>query len=110
MLAFKKTALAVSISLLSMSLVACAGHNKPDLRLHEKTLVVVDAPADPEPAELMQCALRPAGWAESEWAVMTPATRASAERIMKAFGLNADHLDRKVNFDKPGTCPVDNQD
>jgi len=58
------------------------------------------------PADLLRCADRPAGLPEDPALVAQIPTRARAGiiRLARAFGANADQLDRLVEFVSPGAC------
>lgn len=60
------------------------------------------------PAELLQCADRPAGLPEDPALIaqIPTAIRAGIIRLAKAFSVNADRLDRLTDWSVPGTCPV----
>lgn len=63
---------------------------------------------DRPPAELTRCANRSARLAEDpgSWAVLPPRVRESMIAFARAFGANADQLDRLVNWNVPGSCPA----
>ncbi len=60
------------------------------------------------PAELLACAERPDGLPEDASLIAQIPTRLRAGiiRLARAFGSNADRLDRLTNWNAPGTCPV----
>lgn len=66
-------------------------------------VVTIAVPAPQPPSELVRCARRPAGFPAAVLGQLTPEARQAAQRIMTAFGANADQLDRLVAFhtDKP---------
>ena len=82
---------------------ACAPRTDPPAPLPVPLAVhVTIAP----PADLLRCADRPAGLPEDPALVAqipTPA-RAGIIRLARAFGVNADQLDRLVDFVSPGAC------
>ena len=64
----------------------------------------VEAPRPP--AELLTCAERPTGLPEDpELIAQIPSRlRAGIIRLARAFGANADRLDRLIDWNDPGTC------
>ncbi len=60
------------------------------------------------PAELLACARRdaPLPSGAGSWAVIPPHVRAALIALARAAGENADRLDRLVNWNAPGRCPV----
>lgn len=67
--------------------------------------IVVTVKAKP-PADLLQCADRPAGLPEDPALIaqIPTAIRAGIIRLARAFAGNADRGDRLVNWNAPGTC------
>lgn len=63
---------------------------------------------DTPPPELTRCAVRTARLPDdaASWAVLPPRLRAALIAFARAFGANADQLDRLVNWNTPGACPA----
>lgn len=71
--------------------------------------VPVAVKVDDKPAaELTRCADRDARLPDDadSWAVLPPRLRNALIRFARAFGANADQLDRLINWNVPGSCPA----
>ena len=98
----------LTIGLLSTALLGC-GHKpqKPDVSIPDTTVIAVDTSTQRQPpTELLTCSRRPPGFRETEDAVarIKEPERSALNRVVEAFRLNADQLDRFINWEKPGTC------
>jgi hypothetical protein len=80
---------------LSTTLAACA---RTAAEAPPPQVVTVAAPEVKPPAELLRCARRPAGFPAAVLGTLTPEARAALQRVMTAFGANADQLDRLMAF------------
>lgn len=80
---------------LSTTLAACA---RTAAEAPPPQVVTVAAPEVKPPAELLTCARRPAGFPAAVLGTLTPEARSALQRVMTAFGANADQLDRLVTF------------
>lgn len=92
--------------MLSIGLPGCATRPSPTPRA-EEVPITVPLKEDP-PGELLACAERPFGFparAGQPSDEIHRAAQTALERIMPAFGRNADRLDRWVNWLSPGMCP-----
>lgn len=67
---------------------------------------VAVAVKDTPPAELLRCPERPEGLPEDPATIAQIPTkiRAGIIRLAKAFGANANQLDRLIDWNAPGTC------
>ena len=72
----------------------------------EKPIPVAVKVDDPPPAELLRCAQRPAPFAKGVAAQIPPEARAKLIELARDAGMNADQLDRLINWNAPGSCPV----
>lgn len=88
-----------------MALPACAPR-PANLPAPPPVAIKVDAPKPP--AELMTCADRPAGLPENPdlIAQIPSGLRAGIIRLARAFGANANRVDRLTNWISPGSCPA----
>lgn len=59
--------------------------------------------ASPSP-DLLTCARRPETFSTDAWAKIPASVRFKLIEWARASGLNADQLDRLVNYEKPGSC------
>lgn len=87
-----------------MALPGCAPR-PANLPAPPPVAIKVDAPKPP--ADLMTCADRPAGLPEDPDLVaqIPSGLRAGIIRLARAFGANADRVDRLTNWISPGSCP-----
>ena len=94
----------VSGLLLLTALPGCA-HRRADLPPAPAPIAIKVEPPRP-PAELLACADRPEGLPEDPDLIAQIPTRLRAGiiRLARAFGANADRLDRLIDWNAPGTC------
>lgn len=87
-----------------MALPGCA--HRQDTKPEPLPVPVAVEVRDRPPAELLRCAGRPAGIPEDPALVAQIPTpvRAAIIRIARAFALNAQQLDRLIDWSAPGTC------
>lgn len=88
-----------------MTLPGCAAL-RADTPPPAPVAVAVEPPRPP--AELLACADRPAALVEDRAmrATIPGLWRAGFIRLGRAAGVNADRLDRLINWVSPGTCPA----
>jgi hypothetical protein len=72
----------------------------------EKPVPVAIKIEDVPPAELLRCAQRPSPFAKGTAAQIPDAARAKLVELARDAGMNADQLDRLINWSVPGTCPA----
>jgi hypothetical protein len=86
-----------------MASPACAP--RPPIKVEVPVPVAVKV-KDTPPAALLACADRPAGLPEDPALVAQIPTRARAGiiRLARAFGANANQLDRLIDWIAPGSC------
>ena len=94
----------VSGLLLSIALPACARRHADLAPPPPPVAVKIEAPRPP--ADLLGCADRPAGLPEDADMIAQIPTRLRAGiiRMARAFGANADRLDRLIDWNAPATC------
>jgi hypothetical protein len=85
-------------------LPGCA-HRRADLPPAPAPVAIKVEPPRP-PAELLACADRPEGLPEDPDLIAQIPTRLRAGiiRLARAFGANADRLDRLIDWNAPATC------
>lgn len=72
----------------------------------EKPIPVAIKVEDMPPAELLRCAERPSPFAKGIAAQIPSDARAKLVELARDSGMNADQLDRLINWNSPGTCPA----
>jgi len=70
----------------------------------EKPVPVAIKVEDIPPAELLRCAQRPSPFAKGSAAQIPPEARAKLVELARDAGMNADQLDRLINWNSPGSC------